>query len=438
MSSSVPHFVINLDQPPDLRWDKVVAAFAPAWPLLIDKMWKQLSGVCDEGDEDGDEDIQETEEEKAEREEFVAALCGNVMQGLKASGCGGYVDELVAAAHTGKVDVNDLVMLNLGYESACGCTSIIAHDPSGVPMLGRTMDWLDSQELVDLTIDLTFVRGGKCVFKATSWAGYFGVLTGMRNNGYAVAINFRESEPSNPPSTPPSNNPSFSWPIGYLVRRVLEREGGYDGCVHAMATTPLMAPCYVMICGLKRGEGCQLTRSEQGDVRRLCLEGGGEGEGSEEATRDGRDGEIVKSKSNGDDGSNNNRVTAGSTKTEKEAYSKKKGGKKKRKKSFFASLKGALHAKVRKPDKNLRKCLVQANLDHWQRSKKKDVQESIPRIRQATTFLKARNRTLDSDNMWQLLTAFPIWSPTDTIYATVMCARTGAYHTITTWPPEAL
>ena len=33
-----------------------------------------------------------------------------------------------------------------------------------------------------LTIDVTFVRGGKFLFKAVTWAGYVGVLTGWMDN----------------------------------------------------------------------------------------------------------------------------------------------------------------------------------------------------------------------------------------------------------------
>ena len=53
---------------------------------------------------------------------------------------------------------------------------------------------LGDSELQQLTIQVDFVSGGQTVFRATTWAGYVGVLTGMRPQGYSVSVNYRRTE----------------------------------------------------------------------------------------------------------------------------------------------------------------------------------------------------------------------------------------------------
>jgi hypothetical protein len=60
------------------------------------------------------------------------------------------------------------------------------------PLHGRTMDW-DMPALERLAIEVEFQQAGKTVFLATTWAGYVGVLTGMRPGAWSVSINYRRT-----------------------------------------------------------------------------------------------------------------------------------------------------------------------------------------------------------------------------------------------------
>lgn len=113
-------------------------------------------------------------------------------------------------------------MINIGYDYLARCTSAVlelggeekgkARDSSYFPLHLRAMDW-NMSSLRDLTVDLSFNRGGETVYKATSWVfagglfgvlnpflkvGFVGLMTGMRMNnghageGYSVSINYRE------------------------------------------------------------------------------------------------------------------------------------------------------------------------------------------------------------------------------------------------------
>ena len=82
----------------------------------------------------------------------------------------------------------------MGLEALCGCTTcIVKGDPlqaKGKLFLARTLDW-DMPVLREFTIEVSFVQKKKEVFRATTWAGYVGVLTGLRRGSFAAAVNFR-------------------------------------------------------------------------------------------------------------------------------------------------------------------------------------------------------------------------------------------------------
>lgn len=45
-----------------------------------------------------------------------------------------------------------------------------------------------------MRLDVDFQKSGQTVFRATTWVGYVGILTGMRvQNGYSVSVNFRNT-----------------------------------------------------------------------------------------------------------------------------------------------------------------------------------------------------------------------------------------------------
>lgn len=73
------------------------------------------------------------------------------------------------------------MMLHALHWQLCLCVTVFS---------GRTMDW-ESDFLTRMTVELDFQLGGKTVALATTWAGFVGVLTGMRPGAFSVSVNFR-------------------------------------------------------------------------------------------------------------------------------------------------------------------------------------------------------------------------------------------------------
>ena len=133
--------------------------------------------------------------------------------------------ELESVAKQLGIGVGLLLVIQVSYEICASCTSIVAHDENEIPFHVRIMDWMIPL-LKQFTIEVDFRRNKKTVYKATTWAGYIGILTGMKPNKFSVSVNFREVGESKLKNLWKSI--TGGWPVGYLVRMNLEQADSYE------------------------------------------------------------------------------------------------------------------------------------------------------------------------------------------------------------------
>ena len=106
-------------------------------------------------------------------------------------------------------------------------------------------------ELQPLTIEVDFVRAGLVAFRATTWAGYIGILTGVRPGGFSVSVNYRRTEVMNEePLKAFAKNLQRGlarhWPVSFLVRAALERCGSYGGTARNERTLSEPSTCRLL------------------------------------------------------------------------------------------------------------------------------------------------------------------------------------------------
>jgi hypothetical protein len=60
------------------------------------------------------------------------------------------------------------------------------------------------------------------------------------------------------------------WPIGFLVREILESTKDYHTAVEQLAQSSIIAPCYLTICGISQSHtiGTLLTRRQTSEENR--------------------------------------------------------------------------------------------------------------------------------------------------------------------------
>ncbi|CAF0921124.1 unnamed protein product [Rotaria sordida] len=241
-----PRFVVNLDSPPMLRWQHILRLYRDQLREVEKKIDSMVSEIVGQWMGPMFENVLST-----------------IMAGITQLGLVYYGQELKGFSRDTGMPLGKLVMIQFVYECFACCTSIVCQDEqTNTPMHIRTMDWgLDF--LKQLTIDVDFQRNGQTVFKGTTWIGYVGILTGMRvQNGYSVSVNFRHT--GGQLTTNLKTALASGWPIGFLVREILESTHNYELAVEQLAQSSIIAPCYFTICGTSQSKtlGTLLTRKQ--------------------------------------------------------------------------------------------------------------------------------------------------------------------------------
>ena len=151
--------------------------------------------------------------------------------------------EITSISKAWSIPVHKVWIMQYLYEFSTACTSIVGK-AGGHWTLFRTLDW-DIDIMRELTIELRFVKNGRTLGVVTTWAGYVGVLTMLSGNGFALSVNYRQG-----------GSRLFAglrmmfrfWPIGYLLRDLLETNASVHGAKQALRHGCLISSSYVVLC----------------------------------------------------------------------------------------------------------------------------------------------------------------------------------------------
>jgi hypothetical protein len=95
--------------------------------------------------------------------------------------------------------VHLVIAFNTFLDIMMGCTSGTAPlKQTGEILHFRSLDW-EMEELRPLVIQVEFIRGGNIVARAVTYAGYTGILTGVRH-GLSISLNYRAHRSNRPTS----------------------------------------------------------------------------------------------------------------------------------------------------------------------------------------------------------------------------------------------
>jgi len=184
-------------------------------------------------------------------------------------GCTTIADVLRLYFRGKNVEFGWLTFVNLGYEVSEACTSIVSQTTDGKIYHVRNMDFWDGIWLTDhlknLTMTLEYQKGGKTLFYATSFAGYVGVLSGMKPNAFSISLNTRYY--------PQHGLENFLYEIiaaieeknntlvSFLTRDVMMSESNWNSAVQHLSTGPLIADVYYIVGGVSVNEGAVISRN---------------------------------------------------------------------------------------------------------------------------------------------------------------------------------
>jgi len=252
----VPNYVINLDLSPTQRWNELAADKSEQIKHLLTtfKTFVRAWGNASE------EVIQFIDSDLGYLAETFPAPFGDEMKGIgKASG----------------IPLGEIVLYNIFYELFTVCTSIVAQDSSGKLYHARNLDfglfmgwniqnktWKITEALRPTLVNLEFTRNGKTLYKSVNYAGYVGVITGIKpgvftfsmderfniNGGYIGVIEWLLGDRK------------AKW-MSFLTREVMEFANSYEEAQRMLANTPMLAPSYFILGGNQSGQASVITRA---------------------------------------------------------------------------------------------------------------------------------------------------------------------------------
>jgi len=241
----VPTYIIDLDLPPAQRWTKICSI--PAYKTVMGNLIHALGDFF----------------ENSSLVVDLGRMINNVYFPKE------YAQEIQGCAAAMGVEYGWLTWVNLGYEVSEACTSIVAQTKSGKIYHVRNMDFWDGIWLTDhlknLTITAEYQKGGKPLFYATTFAGYVGVLSGMKPNAFSVSINTRYY--------PQHGLKNFLYEVvaavveknnslvSFLSRNVFTQENDWKSAVKGLSNGALIADVYYTVGGVGAYEGAVISRN---------------------------------------------------------------------------------------------------------------------------------------------------------------------------------
>ncbi|EFO19901.2 hypothetical protein LOAG_08591 [Loa loa] len=251
-----PRYVINLDLPPENRWDKVIDDYRELIPAVIEEIHHYVPRLLRPLVWWIDKNIilKEFPEEYAREIRGIAARSG--------------------------LHIGEVVGINIFYDISAfnrkhiltntGCTSIVAEDYKGRIIHGRNLDY-EISILRNLTIIVDFTKGGNILYTAVTFALNVGIYTGQKHGSFSISINERYSG-AYIDTILMELYTHFKKLVTLTIRMALEEKNTFEEAREMLIKEHFIAPSYLIIAGTKSGQACIITRDRWESVDLECTD----------------------------------------------------------------------------------------------------------------------------------------------------------------------
>eukprot|EP00350_Pseudokeronopsis_sp_OXSARD2_P014061 CAMPEP_0170546808 /NCGR_PEP_ID=MMETSP0211-20121228/5142_1 /TAXON_ID=311385 /ORGANISM="Pseudokeronopsis sp., Strain OXSARD2" /LENGTH=218 /DNA_ID=CAMNT_0010851455 /DNA_START=356 /DNA_END=1012 /DNA_ORIENTATION=+ len=123
------------------------------------------------------------------------------------------------------------------------------------------MDFSTPDMIRNITYLGRYYKDGEIIFSAVMFGGHLGIFTGFKNQAFSLNINQRSSE-----STPYKVYENIKLigegynEVAWAIRDVLTQCEDYDCALDYLSSSPIIAPTYYILAGVKNDEGAVITR----------------------------------------------------------------------------------------------------------------------------------------------------------------------------------
>ncbi len=242
-ATGVPTYEVNLDLPPEHRYDRVIADYKP---LLVKAYTEIMDTVSDR----------------------MKALVVTVYTMVTRQHFREYSAELVGVARCLNISESNAFVFNVVYELQALCTSIVFKNAEGKTVVARNLDFPFTPILRKTYVMLSYTQGGRERFRCSGNPGFIGGITCMRGRAFALSLNLRVEGDSN--AMLRSLTAGFP-PLTWLIRTAMHDSNNYQDFSRLLKESRAASGGYLTISGLAGNEGAVLTRDRKGaeDVQEL-------------------------------------------------------------------------------------------------------------------------------------------------------------------------
>ncbi|QDU55412.1 C45 family autoproteolytic acyltransferase/hydolase [Aeoliella mucimassa] len=159
-----------------------------------------------------------------------------------------------AQAEVMGIDWRDLMIAGVAYDLTLayfGC-STMAHATQEGPVLARNMDWWPERPLARHSYVFRELDGPMARTTVAGWPGAIGLVTGMSQHGFALAMNAVGDG---------TGLNKTGYPVMLHLRRVIDDCRSFDQAVERVAQQSLAAPCLVTIVGTENHQRVCVERT---------------------------------------------------------------------------------------------------------------------------------------------------------------------------------
>jgi len=189
---------------------------------------------------------------------FVVHFGASLLYHLVYRWHGHYVNESdYLASRCSDMSASLMAFLQRQYTLAhMGCSVVMTWDEENEEMVCfRSLDWKGADDIALSTRRFSFVnKHDKEVAQVAGITAMVGVLTGAKK-GFSVAINY----------APWKRSARFKSDPTFLIRDLLEDERitSYEQAKQKVKSWEVGSPCFISICGVKKGEACVIELGEK-------------------------------------------------------------------------------------------------------------------------------------------------------------------------------
>ncbi|GAB5362170.1 hypothetical protein AAMO2058_000775200 [Amorphochlora amoebiformis] len=250
--------VLNLDAPAAERWAHIVQPRIKGIQKLIDTVLDLIKEIVGESKFNSMLPI-------------LDFLASGQVDGFPSD----YAAEVKGIAKVTGIHLTELFVLQVAYEIWGLCTSFVVQDSEGEIWHGRNLDfglfpsfdfnkmeWKLTEALRPLVISLDVQRGGKTLYKSTTYAGFAGVITAMRPGVFSISVDSRFDNKL--------DGGLISWILGdkknheltFTVRQSMEdpKITTYKQAFDFLNSTVMIGPSYLILGGVNKGEGAVISK----------------------------------------------------------------------------------------------------------------------------------------------------------------------------------